>query len=78
VQDIKTLLAMTVTDIDIRRAYQKFDGLHLTKEAKTASGERAYQVSSGAAHRPMDFLAKLHSSILALGSHDLAARYAQK
>lgn len=50
VQDIKTVLAMTLREFDIRPAYEEYDKLHPTKELKIALGERAYQISSGAAH----------------------------
>lgn len=50
VQDIKTVLAMTLRELDIRPAYEEYDKLHPTKELKTVFGERAYQIASGAAH----------------------------
>jgi cytochrome P450 len=50
VQDIKTVLAMTLREFDICPAYEEYDKLHPTKELKTVSGERAYQVAIGAAH----------------------------
>ena len=50
IQEIKTVLALTVREFDIRGAYEEWDELHPGKGSKTAWGERAYQVFSGAAH----------------------------
>jgi cytochrome P450 len=50
VQDIKTVLAMTLREFDILPAYEEYDKLHPTTALKTVSGERAYQIPSGASH----------------------------
>ena len=49
-QDVKTVLAMTVREFDIRGAYDEWDELHPRSGLKMAWGERAYQVFAGAAH----------------------------
>ena len=59
VQDIKTVLAMTLREFDISPAYDEYDKLHPTKELKTVSGERAYQVAIGAAHPADGFPCKV-------------------
>jgi cytochrome P450 len=59
VQDVKTVLAMTLREFDIRPAYEEWDRLHPTKQLKTVEGERAYQVSVGAAHPADGFPCKV-------------------
>lgn len=46
-QDMKTTLAMTIREFDIRDAYAEWDKLNPTRRLKTARGERAYQVFAG-------------------------------
>ncbi|MCJ1360573.1 MAG: hypothetical protein MMC33_010581 [Icmadophila ericetorum] len=53
--DVRVVLVMTVRQFNIHNAYAEWDALHLSKEIKNFRGERAYQVSSGAAH-PADGL----------------------
>ena len=49
--DLRTVLAMTVREFDIRAAYQEWDQLHPSGGAvKTVRGERAYQIEKGGAH----------------------------
>lgn len=49
-QDVKTVLVMTLREFDIRAAYDEWDVANPRKGNKTAWGERAYQVFVGAAH----------------------------
>ncbi|KAN0112751.1 cytochrome P450 [Hyaloscypha variabilis] len=49
-QDVKTVLAMTVREFDVCAAYNEWDKLHPRKGLKTAWGERAYHVFRAAAH----------------------------
>jgi len=49
-QDIKTVLAMTLREFDVCNAYAEWDELHPRKWLKTAWGERAYHVFRAAAH----------------------------
>ena len=49
-QDVKTVLAMTVREFDVCAAYDEWDELHPRKGLKTAWGERAYHVFRAAAH----------------------------
>ena len=49
-QDVKTVLAMTVRQFDVCAAYNEWDELHPRKGLKTAWGERAYHVFRAAAH----------------------------
>jgi len=49
-QDIKTVLAMTLREFDVCNAYAEWDELHPRKGLKTAWGERAYHVFRAAAH----------------------------
>lgn len=48
--DVKTVLAMTIREFDIRPAYDQWDQAHPNPGIKTVDGERAYQISSGGAH----------------------------
>ena len=48
--NIKTTLVMTLREFDVKAAYDEWDTLHPSKGIKTANGERAFQVSKGAAH----------------------------
>lgn len=49
--DLRTVLAMTVREFDIRATYQEWDLLHPSgKAVKTVRGERAYQIEKGGAH----------------------------
>lgn len=49
-QDIKTVLVITLREFDIRTAYDERDATHPSAGIKTTWGERAYQVFVGAAH----------------------------
>ena len=49
-QDIKTMLAMTLREFGVCNAYVEWDELHSRKGLKTAWGERAYHVFRTAAH----------------------------
>lgn len=49
-QDVKTVLVMTLREFDIRAAYDEWDAANPRAGNKTAWGERAYQVFVGAAH----------------------------
>jgi cytochrome P450 len=48
--DMKIALAMLLREFDVNDAYDEFDRLNKTRGIKTVNGERAYQVSQGAAH----------------------------
>lgn len=58
-QDIKTVLVMTLREFDILPAYDEWDKSNPTKDLKTVFGERAYQISSGAAHPADGFPCKV-------------------
>ncbi|KAF1993798.1 cytochrome P450 [Amniculicola lignicola CBS 123094] len=45
--EIKTVLALTVREFDIRPAYDAWDKKHRICRLRTAFGERAYQVEGG-------------------------------
>jgi len=50
--DITTVLVMTLREFDVKGAYEEWDarGLGKSKGVKMVNGERAYQISVGAAH----------------------------
>jgi cytochrome P450 len=48
--DVKVALVMLIREFDIHDAYDEFDQSNSTKGIKTVDGERAYQISQGAAH----------------------------
>jgi hypothetical protein len=41
---------MLIREFDINDAYEEFDKKNATSGIKTVNGERAYQISQGAAH----------------------------
>ena len=48
--NFKIALALLIREFDIKDAYDEFDKVNNTKGIKTVDGERAYQISQGAAH----------------------------
>jgi len=50
---------MTLREFDILPAYDEWDKSNPTKDLKTVFGERAYQISSGAAHPADGFPCKV-------------------
>jgi len=53
--ELKLVLSMTTREFEIRSVYDEWDRLHPSNGLKTVSGDRAYQILSGAAH-PSDGL----------------------
>ena len=53
--ELKLVLIMTAREFEIKSAYDDWDRSHLKNGPKTVSGDRAYQILSGAAH-PSDGL----------------------
>jgi hypothetical protein len=45
--EIKTIIIMTLWQFNNNPAYEEWDRMNLSKELKTARGERAYQVTGG-------------------------------
>lgn len=48
--EVKTVLALTVREFDIKPAYDEWDAKNPKKGLRTVDGNRAYQVDEGAAH----------------------------
>jgi cytochrome P450 len=59
--DVKIALAMLIREFDINDAYEEFDMKNATSGIKTINGERAYQVSQGAAHPADGFPCRVSS-----------------
>jgi len=53
--ELKMVLTMTAREFEVKSVYDEWDTLHPRKGPKTVSGDRAYQILSGAAH-PSDGL----------------------
>ncbi|PVH72354.1 cytochrome P450 [Cadophora sp. DSE1049] len=58
-QDMKTVLAMTLREFDICNAYSEWDELHPRKGLKTVLGERAYPVFVSSVHPADGFPCKV-------------------
>lgn len=52
---IKTVLALTVREFDIKPAYDEFDEFYPKKGLRTVDGERVYQIHGGSAHPADNF-----------------------
>ena len=48
--ELKLVLTMTAREFEIKSVYDEWDKLHPRRGPKTLSGDRAYQILSGAAH----------------------------
>ncbi|KAH7356883.1 cytochrome P450 [Rhexocercosporidium sp. MPI-PUGE-AT-0058] len=58
-QDMKTVLVMTLREFDICNAYDEWDALHPRKGLKTVLGERAYPVFASSVHPADGFPCKV-------------------
>lgn len=56
--DVKTVLVMTIRKFDIHPVYEEWDQVHPKQGIQIVNGERAYQISSGAAHPAMSSRAR--------------------
>ena len=48
--ELKLVLTMTAREFEIKTVYDEWDRLHPRRGPKIVSGDRAYQILSGAAH----------------------------
>jgi cytochrome P450 len=57
--NIKTVLALTVREFDVRDAYAEWDAAHPTRRIKHVNGERAYCIERGGMHPADGFPCKI-------------------
>ena len=48
--EVKVVLAIVASVLDVKPAYEEWDRMHNSKGDRTVDGERAYQIEKGGAH----------------------------